>query len=298
MYPFPDPEGAVRRRLRSPRAAGGATALAAVLALALWADPASAQTYLERMERAHAGDAPVAAPVALWAPAQEVSGEEVAYGTADGRELTGYLARPVGARDSLPALIVIHEWWGLNENIRAMARRLAGHGYSALAVDLYGDRVASTPDSAAALARSVDEETARENLRQAYRFLTSRGAPRVASIGWCFGGGWSLRTALAMPEALDAAVIYYGRLIHDPDRLSALAMPVQGHFGAEDGSIPVSSVRRFEAVLDSLGVRNEVYVYEGAGHAFANPSGTRYVPDAAEAAWKRTVRFLAEALEP
>jgi len=214
----------------------------------------------------------------------------------DGRPLTGYLATPQGASASAPGLIVIHEWWGLNDNIRSMARQLAGEGYAALAVDLYGGKVADRPDGAMQLVRSVDEDAARANLRAAYHYLEKRGASRIGVIGWCFGGGWSLQTALLFPDSLDAAVIYYGHLVTDPEKLAGLRVPIQGHFGAEDSSIPLDQIHRFGELLDSLGVTEHMYVYQGAGHAFANPSGTRYVKAAADTAWGRTLSFLREHL--
>lgn len=255
---------------------------------------------LDRMAEEHEGDRPVAAAAADGEPAAAVEAREVTYGTADGSELTGYFAAPEGASDTLPGIVVIHEWWGLNDNIRTMTRKLAGQGYAALAVDLYGGEVAESPDRAGQLARSVEPEAARANLEQAHGWLTDRGAARTASIGWCFGGGWSLRTALHLPTELDAAVIYYGRLVTDVDALGLLAdngVAVQGHFGEEDGSIPVSEVEAFEQALGEAGVDHEIYLYEGAGHAFANPSGQRYQPEAAKQAWNRTVRFLAEELK-
>ena len=253
--------------------------------------------YAAEMAEQHQDDRPVAAAAASGAPADSVEGRETVYATVGGREIDGYLATPVGTADSLPGVIVIHEWWGVNENIRTMARKLAARGYAALAVDLYGDRVASTSDSAMKLVRSVDEAAARSNLRQAYGFLIERGAPAVASLGWCFGGGWSLRTALELPEKLDAAVIYYGQLVTEPDRLSRLTMPVLGHFGDQDNSIPLEDVRAFRDALSRAGVTHEIRVYEGAGHAFANPSGERYVEAAADTAWRRTLHFLDEHLK-
>ena len=253
--------------------------------------------YAAEMAEQHEGDRPVAAAAAGGAAGDSVRAREVVYATVDGGEVTGYLATPAGAADTVPGMIVIHEWWGLNDNIRTMARRLAGRGYQALAVDLYGGRVAASSDSAMKLVRSVDEGAARANLRQAHAFLEERGARAVGSVGWCFGGGWSLQTALELPGALDAAVIYYGRLVTEPSELEALAMPVQGHFGAEDNSISLEDVRAFEEALDTAGITNEIYVYEGAGHAFANPSGERYVEAAADTAWGRTTRFLAEHLK-
>ena len=115
-------------------------------------------------------------------------------------------------------------------------------------------------------------------------------------IGWCFGGGWSFRTALALPDAIDAAVIYYGEPVTDRDRLDALEMPILGLFGGADQGIPVARVREMEAALDALGKDATIVVYDGANHAFANPSGRRYDAEAAEDAWTRTTAFLAEHL--
>ncbi len=161
--------------------------------------------------------------------------------------------------------------------------------------DDYAERiVAADRDQARALmqAAMADPEAAKDNLRQAYRFLTGQGAGKVGSIGWCFGGGWSLQTALALPGELDAAVIYYGRVITDRDQLATLTTPILGHFGSEDQGIPIDGVREFEKLLGELGKEASIHVYQGANHAFANPSGTRYDAEAAEQAWQRTLEFF------
>ena len=250
--------------------------------------------YADDMAREHAEDAPVSNEASQASPATEVETELVTYATVDGVEVTGYLARPVGAEGPLPGVIVIHEWWGLNDNIRSMAEQLAGEGYRALAVDLYGGETADTPDGAATLMRASMEHTEAltENVKQAYAYLAAEGQ-KVGVVGWCFGGGWSLATALALPEDIDAAVIYYGRLVTDADALAPLDMPILGFFGAEDTGIPVESVRAFEAALDELGKDASIYVYDGAGHAFANPSGTNYRAEPAQDAWSKTRAFFA-----
>jgi len=248
-----------------------------------------------RMAREHEGDKPVAAAAMEGAPSQPVRAEEVTYATIDNKPIKGYLSMPEQASGSLPGIIVIHEWWGLNDNIRTMTRKLAGEGYTALAVDLYNGQVASTPDSAQALMREAmqDEETGKENLRQAYAYLSDElNAPKIGVVGWCFGGGWSLTVALTMPDKIDATVIYYGRLVTDADQLAPLSMPIMGNFGAEDHGIPPGTLREFESALDSLGKTNDIKIYDGAGHAFANPSGTRYQPKAAQDAWQRTLNFF------
>jgi len=285
--------------------AGLAMGLGMLLSVRLPASPApSAADPAHAMAAAHQGDRPVATPAATTPPAQPVTAAPVVYGQAGGSPLHGFLARPQDVRNlakgPLPGIIVIHEWWGLNDNIRDVTRRLAGEGYAALAVDLYGGATAATPDEAMKLmqASMKDMAAGQANLRQAFDYLTSHEhAPRVGVIGWCFGGGWSLQTALLLPDKIAATVIYYGHLTADKGELATLRMPILGFFGADDQSIPVASVREFESALKSLGKPVEIHVYEGAGHAFANPSGTGYRPQAASDAWTRTVAFLARALK-
>jgi len=248
-----------------------------------------------QMAAEHQHDHPAATPAATAAPAQPVTGEEVDFGEVQGRQARGYLARPQAKRaGALPGLIVIHEWWGLNDNIRAVTRRLAGEGYTALAVDLYGGKVADNPDAAKQLMSGVmaNREAATAVLRAADDYLKKQGAPKVGVIGWCFGGGWSLATAIDEAPGIDAAVMYYGQPEKDRARLERLRAPLLGLFGADDKSIPPAAVRELESTLKSLGKSVDIHIYEGAGHAFANPSGTNYRPAAADDAWKRTVAFF------
>jgi carboxymethylenebutenolidase len=269
----------------------------------------SDQLALAQMSAAHQHDRPAATPAATAAPARPVDAEEVTYGELAGQPLRGYLAHPVtrpgkpqgGTAASpvpLPGIIVIHEWWGLNDNIKAVTRRLAGEGYTALAVDLYGGKAADNPDAAKQLMGAVmaNPAAATAALRAADEYLKRQGAPKVGVIGWCFGGGWSLATALDVPDGIDAAVMYYGRPESDPARLARLRAPLIGLFGADDQSIPVAAVREMEAKLKQLGKNVEIHVYDGAGHAFANPSGTNYRPAAADDAWRRTVAFFKQYL--
>jgi carboxymethylenebutenolidase len=249
--------------------------------------------YAGDMAKEHKGDAPVANEASAARPASEVESRMVTYATVNGTEAKGYLAEPQGAEGPLPGIIVIHEWWGLNDNIRSMADQLAGRGYRALAVDLYAGKSASTPEEAQTLMKASMEQTGEltENLKQAYAYL-SEGGQKVGTIGWCFGGGWSLATALALPDDIDATVIYYGRLVTDANELQKLRMPILGFFGAEDTGIPVDSVHAFEAALHSLGKDAEIQIYEGAAHAFANPSGTNYRAEPAKDAWTKTLAFF------
>lgn len=276
----------------------------AVLLLGLFTAPAlmamSNQQYLLAMQAMHMHDAPVASPAAEQKPAQPVRGSEIVYATVNGHPVRGYLVKPLHAMGALPGIIVIHEWWGLNDNIRHMADQLAGAGYAALAVDLYHGQVAVTPEAAVKLMKGVlsDTAAASSNLQQAYGYLhDTEHAPRVGVIGWCFGGGWSLETALMLPNQLSAAVMYYGRPVDDVGELSKLKMPLLGFFGAEDKGITPADVRAFEAALRKAHVQAEIHEYPGAGHAFANPSGENYRPAAAADAWKRTLAFFAQHLK-
>ncbi|MGH8399182.1 MAG: dienelactone hydrolase family protein, partial [Gammaproteobacteria bacterium] len=207
---------------------------------------------------------------------------------------------PLHAKGNLPGIIVIHEWWGLNDNIRSMANQLAGEGYAALAVDLYGGRSATTPAEAEKLMGGVLSHTneAASNLRQAYDYLHDTvQASRIGVIGWCFGGGWSLQTALMLPDKIDATVMYYGRPVDNVAELSKLRMPLIGFFGEQDKGITVQDVRAFQKALKAANVAAEIHEYPNAGHAFANPSGKNYRPAAAQDAWQRTLKFFARYLK-
>lgn len=204
-----------------------------------------------------------------------------------------YLSLPAKAKPPLPAVVVIHEWWGLNQHIEHWSDRLAADGYAALAVDLYGGKIATTPDQAMKLMKAVDATRARTTLVAAYHFLKTDPrvkAARVGSIGWCFGGGWSLQLALAEPK-LDADVIYYGHVPTDPEKLTPLHAPVLAFFGNKDKSIPPAHVDAFEHALSKLHITHTVLRYD-AQHAFANPSGARYNEKAAADAWKHVRAFL------
>jgi len=207
----------------------------------------------------------------------------------------GYFSAPADMFEPLPAIIMIHEWWGLNDNIRAMADRLAGEGYIVFAVDLYQGKVANTPGEARALMMRVveDPEAARDNIRAAFDFVSkTAGAPRIGSLGWCFGGGWSLNTAQLFPDDLDAAVIYYGQVTDDEEWLRPIGAPILGLFAAEDAGIKVASVEAFRDALERLHKNYDIHIYPGVGHAFANPTGRNYDAATAEDAWRRTLEFL------
>jgi carboxymethylenebutenolidase len=215
---------------------------------------------------------------------------------------SGYLVYPVlnpnNNTQKLPAVIMIHENRGLNKNIKDTADLLSRQGYVVLAVDLFEGEVTADPNRARELSSAVrnNPDIAIENMQSAVRYLTSLenvNGSRIASLGWCFGGAQSLQLALNSEEhPLAATVIYYGNLVNDTQALSKIKWPVLGIFGDQDQSIPVDSVKQFEQALNEIGVINEIYIYPGVGHAFANPSGDNYAPNETGDAWKKTLAFL------
>ncbi|MDJ0927871.1 MAG: dienelactone hydrolase family protein [Gammaproteobacteria bacterium] len=269
--------------------------LLACLLLLIGSVANAADDAVEATARVHADDTPIATPMATTRPIAGVTADATVYGRGSSRDLTGYLARPSGDSAPTAGLIVIHEWWGLNENIRGVTERLAGEGYLALAVDLYGGEVADNPKGAMSLMQGLQSngDAANDNLRQAFTYLEeATGGGRIGVIGWCLGGRWSLNTALLLPDQIDAAVIYYGTIVTDPDRLVTLQMPIMGNFAENDPLIPLDSVTAFETNLRELGKEVDVKVYTGARHAFSNPSGQAYDAEAAADAWQRSTAFL------
>ncbi|WP_435067600.1 dienelactone hydrolase family protein [Haloplanus sp. C73] len=224
--------------------------------------------------------------------AENLSAVRTSRTTIDGTP--GYLARP-DDNGTYPSVVVIHEWWGLNENVEHMAEILAGHGYVVFAVDLYDGEVASNASEAGRLSGQVREnpDVAVSKMSRAVSGLRARSdtTDQVASLGWCFGGGQSLQLSLSDAD-LNATVIYYGTLTTDAETLQRVDEPVLGVFGSEDEVVGIENVRAFDRTLDDVGAEHEVYVYEGAGHAFANPSGESFRPNATRDAWGKTLRFL------
>ena len=210
---------------------------------------------------------------------------------------------PVSAALALPeetpagAVLLIHEWWGLNDQIKAVAAELAREGYVALAVDLMDGQVATTPEQARAQTQALVPEEAAQTLAAWIDWLRAHPATtdRVATIGWCFGGAWSLNASLATP--VEGTVIYYGRVPDDPDVLAPLRGPVLGHFGTEDQFITRPMVEGFEMAMVEADKPFEIFWYE-ANHAFANPSGARYDEADAQLAWQRTLDFLRATIGP
>jgi carboxymethylenebutenolidase len=256
---------------------------------------AAGRENVDAMSEEHANDNTDPSPAAMVAPSRPVISQTMAYTERNDELIYGYFSAPADMFEPLPAIIMIHEWWGLNDNIRAMADRLAGEGYIVFAVDLFNGNVATTPGEARVLMMEAVEnpEPLHENIRAAFDFVTeTAGAPRVGSLGWCFGGGWSLITAQLFPGELDASVIFYGQVTDDEDALRPIDTPILGLFAENDAGIDTASVIAFRQALERLRKNYEVHIYPGVGHAFANPSGGNYDVATAEDAWRRTIEFL------
>src|SRR5215475_2211292 len=220
-------------------------------------------------------------------------GKPVSYKSGD-ETVNAILYTPQG-KGPFPALVVIHEWWGLNDWVKEQASKLADQGYVALALDLYRGKVADNPNTAHELMRGVPEDRASRDLHAAVAYLKSLPnvkKDRIASIGWCMGGGYSLDTALQEPT-LTAAVINYGHLATDPAEIKKINAAILGNFGGKDQGIPPDDVKKFEAELKKQGKQADIKIYPDAGHAFENPNnkGGYRAEDAADA-WQRTVKFL------
>lgn len=222
----------------------------------------------------------------------------------------GYLVYPASSqenqsssRSKLPAVIMIHENKGLNEHIKNMANLLAKHGYVVLAVDLFKGEIATEQNDSRRLTQAVrsNPEIAINNLQSAVKYVSSLpnvNPSKIASMGWCFGGGQSLQLALnSKDHPLAATIVYYGTpLITDNSNLSMIKWPVFGVFGDQDRAISVEKVNQFRSTLNELKIPNEIYIYKGVGHAFANPSGANYAPKETQDAWEKTLSFLAKYL--
>lgn len=226
------------------------------------------------------------------AQAAAASTQDASFKLEMGDEVKASVALPAST-DKAPAVLLIHEWWGLNDQIKAVAAELANLGYLAIAVDLYDGKLATSPDEAKELMGKLDPEKATETMKGWVDWAKKheRCSGKVATLGWCFGGGWSLNTSVATP--VDATVIYYGRVEKSVDDLKKLAGPVMGHFGKLDKSINEEMVKGFEKNMEAAGKTEALTVYwYDADHAFANPTGARYDEANAKLAWERTTDFL------
>jgi carboxymethylenebutenolidase len=238
-------------------------------------------------------------PDAIIGKAPPPHGRTVTYFPAD--SLTrGYLALPSGA-GPFPALILIHEWNGVVDRVRQVADLFASRGYVTLVADLYQGKTGSNQQENVALMNGVHAhpEVVIANLDAAQRYLRARSdvTGKIGVMGWCFGGGIALSYALGGAEH-DATAIFYGSLVTDPAELRRIHHPIYGTFAGQDRGIPPAQVAQFKAVLDSLGIRNDIHVYDPVQHAFwlwvDRDPATNTAP--AIDAWQRLVRYLHETL--
>ena len=223
----------------------------------------------------------------------------VTYTDAAGQELLGYLAEPDGPGPH-PAILLIHEWWGLNEGMTILANALAEEGYVVFAPDGYRGNVTSAIPRALWLRITTPTDQVERDMDSALVYLRSLenvDTEHVASMGFCFGGGHSLQLGLRQSENLALTIIYYGAVVTDPNLLAPLmdGQPVLGIFAEKDNTIFPEEVIEFEAALNSLDIENEITIYPGVGHAFVNEDNYNE-PGPAGDAWNQTLQFLEENL--
>ena len=204
---------------------------------------------------------------------------------------TGALALP--DVEDAPALLLFPEWWGLNDQIKSVAAEFARLGFIAYAFNLFNAPPVTTSEAAEAQTLSLDSSLATKQSVAVIDWLRKhpKGNGRVGTIGWCFGGGWSLYSSVATP--VDGTVIYYGPMDVTTDQLKALKGPVLGNFASEDTIVTEKEVKAFESEMDAAGKASDLTVYwYDADHAFANPTDARYDAPDASLAWDRTLAFL------
>ena len=216
---------------------------------------------------------------------------------ANGRTATGYLARPEAPG---PGVVVIQEWWGLVPHIEAVADRLAGAGFVALAPDLYHGETASSPDQAGKMMMSLRIDEAAQDLAGAMVFLleqTDVVGAQVGTVGFCMGGALSLFAA-SSNERVGACVVFYGGHPNVKPDLASLQAPVLGLWAGKDGFVTPQVVAELDQQLTALGKQHEFHTYENAQHAFFNDTRAEVYDEAAAAeAWARTLDFLRRELE-
>ncbi len=222
---------------------------------------------------------------------------DIEFSTSDG-SAPGYLAVPAGEQG--PAVIVLQEWWGLDEHIRSVCDRFAAEGFYALAPDLYRGETTAQPSEAEQKMMAMSMEQVEKDMCGAADYLASQPGvegPGVGAVGFCLGGGLTIWAAASCPN-IAAAVSYYYVMPHGKPDFSKIKGPVLGHFGTADEFVPLEDARKLESELTDAGVQATFEYYDGAGHAFFNDTnrlGT-YDIEHAEPSWQRTAGFLRSAL--
>jgi carboxymethylenebutenolidase len=213
--------------------------------------------------------------------------------------VSAFLAKPDGP-GPFPAVIVLHEWWGLDAWIKDQARALAKEGYAALALDLYRGKVTASQEEAHQLMMGTPMDRQTRDMKAAFAFLAARKdvvKSKIASVGWCMGGRNSFTLAMEEPT-LAAAVVYYGAPPTEATSIGKIKAPMLGNFGGDDEGPSPAQAKEFEAAAKKAGKTFDLKIYAGAPHAFANPNNPwkGYRKDAANDAWSRTTAFLRQYL--
>lgn len=229
-----------------------------------------------------------------------LAGEQTVSFKSGDETASGFLVTPAG-KGPFPAVLVIQEWWGLNDWVKDQARALAKEGYAALAVDLYRGKVTDKQEEAHQLMMGTPRDRALRDLKAAFNYLAGRPdarKDRIGAIGWCMGGMYSLAIATEEPR-LAAVVAYYGAPPTDAAAIAKIKAPVLGNFGAEDKGPSPEQAKAFEAAMKKAGKTVDVKIYPGAGHAFANVNNPwgGYREAAAKDAWQRTLGWFAKYLK-
>ena len=232
------------------------------------------------------------------ASAQSIRTMNVSY-VSGPDTVSAYLAMPDGGGKH-PALIVIHEWWGLRDWIRQNARDFARHGYVALAIDLYRGQLAETAPAAYKLMMSVPPERGVTDLKAAFSYLAGLqdvNPAKIGAIGWCMGGSYAYIAATNLPK-LAACVIDYGKVGTTASEVKAINCPVLCNFAEKDMTYTLKMGREFEAAMKADGKYVEFHEYSGVNHAFMNPNNPDVYNEAqANAAWNNIYNFLDEHLK-
>ena len=211
-----------------------------------------------------------------------------------GVQVGGYLAEPEG--EPRAGLVVIQEWWGLNDDIRSIADRYAAEGYLAFSPDIYHGELTTEPDEARKLAMALERDVAAREIDAAITWLKDEhGVATVGCTGFCMGGGLTLATAIRPGSNVDAVHVYYGGGMPDSEQIATIRVPVMGSYGAADVSISVEQVEMLRSTLEAAGVPNDVKLYDGAGHSFFN-AGPAHHEEASADSWERSLRWWGEHL--
>jgi carboxymethylenebutenolidase len=287
--------GAIDRRTFLRRSSAAVGSLAAANLLLAACRPVTGETPRPVTEATPTGEGVGSAATSLTTE-EGLSAGMVEYPGPDAEMLTGYLVRPEGDAP-LPAVVLIQEWWGLNEHIKDVARRIANEGYVVLAPDLYKGQVATEPDEARKLVMELDMAAAVQEILSGMAFLAERGdvaSPKVGVVGFCLGGALSLRSALAGGNT-GAAVAFYGQPL-SPEEAGGVQAPVLGLYGEADSGIPVDAVQAMQEALTAAGVENDFTIYPGAQHAFFNDTRASYNAEAAADAWTKMLAWFEQHL--